>query len=118
MFEPERCPKCGKVTDVEHYDAGWRCICDCGWYGVFHFDRKGEPIPLVCETAAFTPDEAAHIRIALRKHYGEEWCSVCDSIVEKLKAPAGEEGGRPKPALTTPPPSRSDLPREVGDVTR
>jgi len=38
MFAPEKCPKCGKTTDVEHYDTGWRCICKCGWYGVFHFD--------------------------------------------------------------------------------
>ena len=42
-------------------------------------------------SSAFTPDEAAHIRIALRKHYGgnDQWCSVCDSILEKLKAPEG-----------------------------
>jgi len=39
MFAPEKCPKCGKTTDVEHYDTGWRCICKCGWYGVFHFDK-------------------------------------------------------------------------------
>lgn len=38
MFAPENCPQCGKTTDVEHYDTGWRCICKCGWYGVFHFD--------------------------------------------------------------------------------
>ena len=39
MFEPEKCPKCGKTTEVEHYDTGWRVICDCGYYGVFHFDK-------------------------------------------------------------------------------
>jgi hypothetical protein len=39
MFEPENCPKCDKTTVVEHYDTGWRCICDCGWYGIFHFDK-------------------------------------------------------------------------------
>ena len=39
MFAPEKCPKCGKDSEVEHYDAGWRCICKCGWYGVFHFDK-------------------------------------------------------------------------------
>ena len=36
MFAPEKCPKCGETTVVEHYDTGWRCICKCGWYGVFH----------------------------------------------------------------------------------
>lgn len=39
MFAPEKCPKCGETTDVEHYDTGWRCVCGCGWYGVFHFDE-------------------------------------------------------------------------------
>jgi len=40
MFAPEKCPKCGTGTVVEHYDAGWRCICEaCEWYGVFHFDK-------------------------------------------------------------------------------
>lgn len=39
MFAPEKCPKCNKITEVEHYDAGWRCICSCGWFGVFHFDK-------------------------------------------------------------------------------
>jgi ribosomal protein S27AE len=47
MFEPEKCPKCGKTTVVEHYDTGWRVVCPCGYYGVFHFDtkkmRKNEP---------------------------------------------------------------------------
>jgi len=38
MFEPEKCPKCGKTTEVEHYDTGWRVICDW-YYGVFHFDK-------------------------------------------------------------------------------
>lgn len=40
MFAPESCPKCGKTTEVEHYNTGWRCICKCGWYGVFHFDKR------------------------------------------------------------------------------
>jgi ribosomal protein S27AE len=39
MFDPEKCPKCGKAIVVEHYDTGWRCVCSCGWYGVFHFDE-------------------------------------------------------------------------------
>ena len=40
MFAPEKCPKCGRGTVVEHYDTGWRCICEsCKWYGVFHFDE-------------------------------------------------------------------------------
>ncbi|MFC1985451.1 hypothetical protein ACFLWC_00480 [Chloroflexota bacterium] len=42
MFEPEKCSKCGKTTDVEHYDTGWRCICDYGWYGISHFDKELE----------------------------------------------------------------------------
>lgn len=46
MFFPEKCPKCGKDTEVEHYDTGWRVVCPCGWYGEFHFDEppdnKGE----------------------------------------------------------------------------
>lgn len=46
MFEPEHCPKCGKDTEVEHYDTGWRCICKCGWFGVFHFDKIS--VPEVC----------------------------------------------------------------------
>ena len=46
MFEPENCPKCGKTTEVEHYDAGWRCICNCGWFGVFHFDQCHDCVEL------------------------------------------------------------------------
>ena len=42
MFEPEKCPDCGKPTVVEHYDEGWRVVCDCGYYGIFHFDIEGE----------------------------------------------------------------------------
>jgi hypothetical protein len=44
IFEPEKCPKCGKDTIVEHYDTGWRCVCEaCRWCGVFHFDREVKP---------------------------------------------------------------------------
>lgn len=39
MFAPEKCPKCGKITVVELYDTGWRVICSCGYYGIFHFDK-------------------------------------------------------------------------------
>jgi len=39
MFAPEKCPKCGKRTVVEVYDTGWRVICSCGYYGIFHFDK-------------------------------------------------------------------------------
>lgn len=44
MFEPEKCPKCGKDTLVEHYDAGWRCICDCGWYGMMRMFGTDNPM--------------------------------------------------------------------------
>ncbi|MDD5511585.1 MAG: hypothetical protein PHI12_12355 [Dehalococcoidales bacterium] len=49
MFAPEKCPKCGNTTDVEHYTGGWRCICKCGWYGVFHFT---EPCQFINRMAA------------------------------------------------------------------
>ena len=39
IFGPEKCPECGKKTLVDHYDVGWRVVCDCGYYGVFHFDE-------------------------------------------------------------------------------
>ena len=31
-----------------------------------------------------TPWEIAHIKRALQEKYNEEWCSVCESIAEKL----------------------------------
>jgi len=39
IFAPEKCPNCGKTTVVEHYQTGWRVVCPCGYYGVFHFDK-------------------------------------------------------------------------------
>lgn len=42
LFEPEKCPTCGETTVVEHYDEGWRVVCDCGYYGIFHFDIAEE----------------------------------------------------------------------------
>lgn len=48
MFEPEKCPQCGKTTEVEHYDAGWRVVCPCGYYGVFHFDKDKEVMTNEC----------------------------------------------------------------------
>jgi ribosomal protein S27AE len=42
IFNPEKCPNCGNVTVVEHYDEGWRVVCDCGYYGIFHFDLPEE----------------------------------------------------------------------------
>lgn len=42
IFSPEKCPKCGKLTVVEHYETGWRVVCDCGYYGIFHFDLPEE----------------------------------------------------------------------------
>jgi len=40
LFPPEKCPNCSKITYVEHYHTGWRVVCDCGYYGVFHFDEE------------------------------------------------------------------------------
>jgi len=41
MFAPEKCPKCGETTTVEHFDTGWRVVCEkCEYYGIFHFDEK------------------------------------------------------------------------------
>jgi len=58
MFDPEKCPDCGETTEVEHYDTGWRCICACGWYGVFHFDERMEASPPCGKTAGCPkPDE-------------------------------------------------------------
>ena len=63
MFEPEKCPECGKTTVVEHYDTGWRVICPCGYYGVFHFDNEGKPI-----TKTLKPCKLFNMDGGIKKH--------------------------------------------------
>lgn len=53
IFEPEQCPKCAKTTVVEHYDEGWRVVCDCGYYGIFHFDLDEEKAILARREAEY-----------------------------------------------------------------